>query len=51
MGYPNKVNEGFRIIKVEDDVYNRLSNHIERYGETMSNIIKRILDHYEKSKK
>ena len=40
-----------KTIKVSDDLHKRLGSHIEKYGESMNDIIERILNHYEKSKK
>jgi hypothetical protein len=37
----------YKTIKVRKDIYDRLSRHIERYGETMSDILEKILNDYE----
>jgi negative regulator of replication initiation len=51
----NTVNPKQRVelktIKVTEELHKRLGSHIERYGESMNDIIERILNHYEKSKK
>lgn len=37
----------YKSIKVRKDLYDRLSQNIEKYGETMSDILEKILDDYE----
>ena len=41
----------YKSIKVRKDLYDRLSQHIEKYGETMSDIVEKILDDYESRQK
>ena len=41
----------YKSIKTRKELYDRLSVHINKYGETMSDIIEKILDVYESKKK
>ena len=41
----------YKTIKIREELYDRLSKHIDKYGETMSDIIEKILDDYESRQK
>jgi predicted DNA-binding protein len=40
-----------KAIKLDKDVYDRLGTLIERKGETYSDIVRRLIEHYDQSNK